>query len=103
MHPDRLGLGAATNDDDHRTALRFVLGRPGWRVEAPATTRGRGAYLKVTTPCSKACGQGCWRVERTQQGILVHDEISGRRLGVFATVREALVEVWETVTGAAPD
>lgn len=99
VHP---GHGAGTTDADHRTAMRFVLGRRGWRVEARATTQGE-VYVRLTTPCPDTGGQRSWRLARVQQGLLVHDEASGRRLRTVPTVREALVDVWEAVTGAAPD
>ena len=94
--------GAGTTEADQRTALRFVLGRPGWRVKARATAQG-GAYLSITTPCPKTGGQRSWRVVRTRQGLLVRDEASERRPVTVATMRDALVGIWETVTDAAPD
>ena len=102
MNPVRPEQGGGTTDADHRTALRFVLGRPGWRVEAWAMVLG-GVYLRLTTPCSNTGGQRFWRVVRTQQGLSVYDEASGRRLRTVPTMREALVEVWEAVTEVAPD
>ncbi len=102
LHAAHPGQGVGTSDGDHRTALRFVLGRPGWRVEARATTQGE-AHLRLTTPCPDTGGQRFWRLARTQHGLLVHDEASGQRLRTVPTMREALVEVWEAVTGAAPD
>ncbi len=101
-HPVRPGPGGATTEDDRRTASRFVLGRPGWRVEARAMAQG-GAYLRLTTPCPATGGQRSWRLVRNQQGLLVQDEASGQRLWCVPTMREALVEVWEAVTVAAPD
>lgn len=101
MHPVRPGLGGDTTDD-HRTALRFVLGRPGWRVEARASPQG-GAYLRLTTPCPETGGQRVWRVTRTHEGLLVYGEVSGQRLCTVPTMREALVEIWEAVTDIAPD
>ena len=98
---DGQGCGGTT-DADLRTALRFVLGRPGWRVEVGATEQG-GACLGLTTPCPDTGGQRRWRLLRTQQGLLVHDEASGRRLWFGPSMRDALVEVWEAVTVAAPD
>ncbi len=100
-HPVRTGEGGTT-DDDRRTALRFCLGRPGWRVEARATAQG-GAYLNVTTPSPGTGGQRCWRVVRTRQGLSVLDEASGQQFRTVPTMRDALVEIWEAVTGAAPD
>ena len=92
-----------TTDADHRTALRFVLGRPGWRVEARTTTQGE-THLSLTTPCPGTGGQRSWRVVRTHGGLSVHDEASGgQRLRAVPTLRDALVEVWEAVTVAAPD
>lgn len=102
MHPGRSEQDGSTTDDDRRTALRFALGRPGWRVEAGATTQG-GAYLSITTPCSKTGGQRSWRVARTRQGFLVHEEASARSPAAVATMRDALVAIWEAVTSAAPD
>ncbi len=103
MHPVRPGPSGGTTEDDRRTAWRFVLGRPGWRVEARAMAQG-GAYLKLTTPCPETGGQRSWRLVRTQEGLLVHDEASGRRLCTVPTMRDALVEVWEATTaGHAPD
>lgn len=101
MHSVRPGR-RGTTDDDRRTALRFLLGRPGWRVEARTTTQGE-VYLRLTTPCPDAAGRRFWRVARGQQGLLVHDEASGQRLWAVPTMREALVEIWEAATGAAPD
>ena len=82
--------------------MRFVLGRPGWRVEAGATTQGE-AYLRLTTPCSGTGGHRFWRLVRTQQGLVVYDDVSGQRLWAVPTLRDALVEVWEAVTDVAPD
>lgn len=102
MHAVRPGLGGSTTEDDRRTALRFVLGRHGWRVEARATPQG-GAHLWLTTPCPETGGQRVWRATRTHEGLQVHDEVSGQRLCIVPTLREALVEVWEAVTEVAPD
>ena len=102
MHPVRAGQGRGTTDDDLRTALRFVLGRPGWRVEALATALG-DPCLGLTTPCPDTGGRRRWRVVRIQGEVLVRDEASGRDVLAVPTVREALVEVWEAVTVAAPD
>ena len=44
-----------------------------------------------------------WRVARTQEGLLVTGEGSGRRLWAGPTMREVLVEVWEATAGAASD
>lgn len=96
------GRGGGDTDADRRTALRFVLGRPGWKVEARATAQGE-VYLRLTTPCPDTGGQRFWRVARTQQGLLVCDEASGRRSWTAPTMRDVLVEVWEAVTTAAPD
>ena len=102
-HPVLPERDGGTTNDDHRTALRFVLGRPGWRAEARATEQG-AAYLSVTTPpCPETGGRRSWRVARTGQWLLVHDEASGRRFGAAPTMREALVEIWEAVTRDAPD
>ena len=102
MNPVRPGPGGATTEDDRRTASRFVLGRPGWRVEARAMAQG-GAYLRLTTPCPDTGGQRSWHLVRTQQGLLACDEASGQRLRAVPTMRDALVEVWEIVTDVAPD
>lgn len=102
MHPVRPRRGAGTTADDHRTALRFVLGRPGWLVEAGATTQG-GAHLRLTTPRPDTGGQRFWRLVRPQQGLVVHDDVSGQRCWAVPTMRDALVEVWEAVTDVAPD
>ncbi|MBD0274209.1 MAG: hypothetical protein ICV73_20045 [Acetobacteraceae bacterium] len=91
-----------TTDADLRTALRFVLGRPGWRVEARTTTQG-GTHLSLTTPCPRTGGQRSWRLVRTRGGLSVHDEASGQRLRAVPTMRDALVEVWEAVTDAGPE
>ena len=101
-HPVRPGRGIGTTADDHRTALRFVLGRPGWRVEAGATRQGE-AHLRLTTPCPDTGGQRFWRLVRTQQGLVVHDDVSGQRCWAVPTMRDALVEVWEAATPVAPD
>jgi hypothetical protein len=77
LHPVRAGQGCGTTDDDLRTARRFVLGRPGWRVEALATARGE-ACLGLTTPCPDTGGQRRWRLLRAGEGLLVRDEASGR-------------------------
>ncbi len=98
---DVQGRGGTT-DDDLRTARRFVLGRPGWRVEALVTARG-DACLGLTTPCPDTGGRRRWRLLRAGEGLLVRDEASGRDVLAVPTVREALVEVWEAVTEAAPD
>lgn len=102
MRAVHAGRAGGTTDDDRRTALRFVVGRPGWRVEAQATTEGE-AYLRLATPCSNKGDQRFWFVARGRQGLLVGDEASGQRLWTVPTMRDALVEIWEAVTGAAPD
>lgn len=99
---DRPGRDDSVTDADRRTASRFVLGRPGWRVEAQTTPRG-GAYLRLTTPCPDTEGRRFWRVARTQEGVLVSEEASGRQLWAGPTMREALVEVWEATVGVAAD
>ena len=102
MHPVRPGRSAGTTGDDHRTALRFVIGRAGWRVEAGATAQG-GVHLRLTTPCPDTGGQRFWRLVRTQQGFVVYDDVSGQRLWAVPTMRDALVEIWEAATDVAPD
>ncbi len=82
--------------------MRFVLGRPGWLVEAGATTQG-GAHLMLTTPRPDTGGHRFLRLVRTQQGLVVHDDVSGQRCWAVPTMRDALVEVWEAVTDVAPD
>ncbi len=44
-------------------------------------------------------------MDRSQEGFVVHDMASGRPLGAvaMATMREALVRVWEAVRGAGPE
>ncbi len=107
-HPDNLGdplgWGDGTTDADLWTALRFVLGRPGWRVEPRTTTQGR-TYLGLATTDPKNGRQRLWRMDRSQEGFVVHDMASGRPLGAvaMATMREALVRVWEAVRGAGPE
>ena len=102
MHPVRPGRGGIT-DDDRRAVLRFVLGRPGWSVEA-RTTEQDGTYLGLTTPpCRGTGGQRSWRLVRTPEGLLVCDGASGQRLWTAPTMRDALVEVWEAATDAAHD
>jgi hypothetical protein len=71
-------------------------------VEARATTRD-GAYLILTTPRPGTGGQRFWEVTRTHEGLLVWDGATGRRLWALPTMRDALVEVWEAATDAAPD
>lgn len=102
MHPVRPGRDGGTTGDDHRTALRFVLGRFGWRVEARSTAQG-GAHLRLTTPCPDTGGQRFWRLVRTRQGLVVYDDVSGQRLWAVPTMRDALLEVWEAATDVAPD
>lgn len=102
MHPGRSEQDGGTTDDDRRTALRFALSRPGWQVEARAIAQG-GAYLGITTPCSKTGGQRSWRVARTGQGLLVQEGASAHSPAAVATIRDALVAIWEAVTSAAPD
>ncbi len=107
-HPDNLGdplgWGDGTTDADLWTALRFVLGRPGWRVEPRTTAQGR-TYLGLLTTDPKNGHQRLWRMDRSQEGLLVHDATSGRGLRALAlpTVREALVRLWEAAGGAGPD
>jgi hypothetical protein len=106
-HPDlignSLGWGEGTTEADLWTALRFALGRPGWRVEPRSTAQGR-AYLRLATAHRRNGRQRLWRMDRSQDGLLVHDKASGRRLGAvpLPTVREALVRVWEAANGAGP-
>jgi hypothetical protein len=99
-----LGWGDGTTDADLWTALRFVLGRPGWRVEPRTTAQGR-TYLDLATTHSRNGHQRLWRMDRSQEGLLVHDAASGRGLRALAlpTVREALVRLWEAAGGAGPD
>ncbi len=103
-----LGRGDGTTDADLWTALRFVLGRPGWRVEARTTAHGR-TYLGLATTHSRSGHQRLWRMDRSQEGLLVRDAASERRVGAapvavaVATMREALVKVWEAAGGAGPD
>ena len=99
-----LGWGDGTTDADRWTALRFALGRPGWRVEPRTTAQGR-AYLRLATTHPKYGHQRLWRMDRLQDGVLVHDKSSGRRLRAVAvpTVQEALVRLWEAAGGAGPD
>ncbi len=107
-HPDPfgdpLGWGEGTTDADLWTALRFVLGRPGWRVEPRTTAQGR-TYLGLATTHSKNGHQRLWRMDRSQEGLLVRDAASGRQLraAAVATMREALVKVWEAAGGAGPE
>ncbi len=103
-HPVLPGRDGGTTSDDHRTALRFVLGRPGWRVEPRTTALGR-AYLRFATTHPRNGHQRLWRMDRSQDGLLVHDKASGLRLGGVAlpTAREALVRLWEAAGGAGPD
>jgi hypothetical protein len=99
-----LGWGEGTTDADLWTALRFVLGRPGWRVEPRTMAQGR-TYLRLATTHSRNGRQRLWRMDRSREGVLVHDKASGRRLGAVAlpTVREALVRLWEAAGGAGPE
>ena len=99
---DRPGRDAGITDVDRRTASRFVLGRPGWRVEARTTAEG-GAYLCITTADSKIGAVRSWRVARTLEGLLVSDGASGQRLWAVPAMREALVEIWEAAAGVAAD
>ncbi len=101
MEPVRSRLGRGTTDADYWTALRFALGRAGWRVEAQATTPGE-THLRLTTPHAKTGGQRLWRLERTGDGLLVRDGASGRLLKATPTLREALAEVWKGAAFAAP-
>lgn len=100
--PGGFGDGAGITDVDRRTALRFVVGRPGWRVEARATARG-GVYLNVTTADPETGAVRSWRVSRTREGLVVSDGISGQRLWAVPTMRDALVEIWEATATAVPD
>ena len=95
------GRGGVT-DTDRRTASRFVVGRPGWRAEAWTTPRGE-AWLSIATADPGIGAVRSWRVARTQEGLLVTGEGSGRRLWAGPTMREVLVEVWEATAGAASD
>ncbi len=102
MEPVRSRQGCGTRDADCWTALRFVLGRPGWRVEARTTTTGE-TRLSLTTAHAKAGGQRLWRLERTGDGLLVRDGASGGPSGAAPTMLEALVEAWKGSAGAAPE
>jgi hypothetical protein len=102
MEPARPGRGGGTTDADYWTALRFALGRPGWRVETRATAAGE-AHLSLTTTHARTGGQRLWRLERTGDGLLVRDGASGRSLRAAPTLREALVEVWKGAAFAAPE
>lgn len=94
--PERTGIA----DADRRTALRFAIGRPGWRVEALAGARG-GTLLGITTTDPATGAVRSWRVTRTREGFLIADAASGERLRAVPDMREALVEIWEATAGAA--
>ncbi len=102
VEPARSGRGGGTTDADYWTALRFALGRPGWRVETRASAAGE-THLGLTTPHARTGGQRLWRLERTREGLLVRDGASGRLLKATPTLREALVEVWKGAAFAAPE
>lgn len=89
-------------DADRLTALRFAIGRPGWRVEALTTARGE-AFLRITTIDQGTGAVRAWSVTRTREGLLVGDGTSGERLLAAPAMREALVEIWEATVGAAAD
>ncbi len=95
------GDGGVT-DADRRTASRFVLGRPGWRVEARTAAQG-GAWLLITSADPRTGAVRSWRVARTREGLVVSDGASGRRLWAVPAMREALVEIWEAAAGVAAD
>ena len=99
---DRPGRGGGTTDADRRTAPRFVLGRPGWRVEARTAARGE-AFLSVTNADPDTGAARSWRVARTREGLLVSDGSSGERLWAVPAMREALVEIREATAGVAAD
>ncbi len=103
-HHACLGWGEGTTDADLWTALRFILGRPGWGVEPRTTAEGR-TYLGLGTTHPRNGHQRLWRMDRSQEGLMVQDAASGRRLGAEAmpTVKEALARVWEATGGAGPD
>ena len=102
MEPARSRQGGGTTDADYWTALRFALGRSGWRVEA-RTTAASETHLSLTTTHAKTGGQRLWRLERTGDGLLVRDGASERLLKAAPTLREALVEVWKGAAGTAPE
>ena len=99
---DRSGRGGGITDADRRTASRFVLGRPGWHVEARTGVRGE-AVLGVVMADPKTGAVRSWRVARTREGLLVSDGASGERLWAMPAMREALVEIWEATAGIAAD
>ncbi len=99
---DHPGRGGGVTDADRRTALRFVIGRPGWRVEARTAAPG-GAWLSITTADPDTGAVRSWRVARTREGLVVSDGASGRRLWAVPAIREALVEIWEATAGVAAD
>ena len=103
-HLDPPGWGDGTTHADLWTALRFVLGRPGWRVEPQTTSLGR-SYLGLATTHPRTGHQRLWRMDRLQEGLVVRDAASGRRLGAAAmpTMQEALMRVWEAAGGASPE
>ena len=100
--PGRPGPGGGITDADRVTALRFVIGRSGWCVEARVSAEGE-AHLGVTTVDPKTSAVRSWRVARTREGLVVSDGASGQRLRPAPTMQEALVEVWEATVGDAPD
>lgn len=93
---------AGVTDADRRVALRFALGRPGWRVEALTTARGE-AFLRIATADPGTGAVRSWSVTRTREGFLVADAASGERFPAVPAMREALVEIWEATAGAAAD
>ena len=60
--PGRAKPGGGITDADRWTALRFVIGRPGWRVEARVSAQGE-THLGVTTADPKT---GVVRVASTE-------------------------------------
>ena len=98
---DNSGSGRAAAADRY-TALRFTLGRPGWRVE-PRSGAEEDAPIRIATPYPGTEAGRVWRVARGPDGLVVLDEASGVRLCAAPSMRDALVELWEAVTGAVSD
>ena len=94
----RLGRAGGTTDADLRLCTRFVFGRPGWAVQEGADARG-DSHLRLWVRGGPEREEPHWRIDRHGGGLVVSDRGGGRSPEPVATIREALVLIWEAGQG----